>query len=97
MEWIPNGSSIWNIDQVERSVWLRKRGKSIGSLIHRRTIDPESNFSFGEGGAGTWSDGKLTTRIGRNSSPVRYVLETLVKYGAPDKILMEGSMLRFSV
>ena len=39
---------------------------------------------------GTWSDGKLTTRIGRNSGPVRFVLETLVKYGAPEKILVEG-------
>lgn len=76
---------------IERGMPVEARGKSIGSLIHRREIDPESNFSFGEGGAGTWSDGKLTTRIGRNSSPVRYVLETLVKYGAPDKILVEGS------
>jgi uncharacterized FAD-dependent dehydrogenase len=40
---------------------------------------------------GTWSDGKLTTRIGRNSGPVRFVLETLVKYGAPARILVEGS------
>ncbi|KAL3788549.1 hypothetical protein ACHAW5_009395 [Stephanodiscus triporus] len=70
---------------------VEARGKSIGALIHRREIDPESNFSFGEGGAGTWSDGKLTTRIGRNSGPVRFVLETLVKYGAPEKILVEGS------
>ena len=76
---------------IERGMPVEARGKSIGSLIHRREIDPESNFSFGEGGAGTWSDGKLTTRIGRNSGPVRYVLETLVKYGAPDKILIEGS------
>lgn len=47
--------------------------------------------AFGEGGAGTWSDGKLTTRIGRNSEPVRFVLETLVKYGAPQRILVEGA------
>ncbi len=40
---------------------------------------------------GTWSDGKLTTRIGRNSEPVRFVLETLVKYGAPQRILVEGA------
>jgi uncharacterized FAD-dependent dehydrogenase len=54
-------------------------------------LDGESNFAFGEGGAGTWSDGKLTTRIGRNSQAVRFVLETLVEYGAPEKILVEGS------
>lgn len=52
---------------LERGQPVEARGKSIGALIHRRCVDPESNFSFGEGGAGTWSDGKLTTRIGRNS------------------------------
>lgn len=43
-----------------------------------------------EGGAGTWSDGKLTTRIGRNSGPVRCVLQTLVRFGAPESILVAG-------
>eukprot|EP00571_Detonula_confervacea_P014702 CAMPEP_0172297440 /NCGR_PEP_ID=MMETSP1058-20130122/463_1 /TAXON_ID=83371 /ORGANISM="Detonula confervacea, Strain CCMP 353" /LENGTH=742 /DNA_ID=CAMNT_0013006595 /DNA_START=59 /DNA_END=2284 /DNA_ORIENTATION=- len=76
---------------LERGQSVEARGKSIGALINRRLIDPESNFSFGEGGAGTWSDGKLTTRIGRNSGAVRFVLETLVKYGAPERILVEGA------
>jgi len=76
---------------LERGQPVEGRGRSIGALIHRRTLDPESNFSFGEGGAGTWSDGKLTTRIGRNSGSVRFVLETLVKYGAPKRILVEGA------
>ena len=104
---------------LERGLPVEARGKSIGALIHRRSIDPESNFcefqvtcafipciparheltilcllwtlAFGEGGAGTWSDGKLTTRIGRNSEPVRFVLDTLVKYGAPSRILVEGA------
>ncbi|KAL9179494.1 hypothetical protein ACHAXT_008784 [Thalassiosira profunda] len=76
---------------LERGQPVEARGKSIGALIHRRSLDPESNFSFGEGGAGTWSDGKLTTRIGRNSGAVRFVLETLVKYGAPSRILVEGA------
>ena len=49
-------------------------------------LNGESNFCFGEGGAGTWSDGKLTTRIGRNSATVRRVLSTLVHYGAPSVI-----------
>lgn len=44
----------------------------------------------GEGGAGTWSDGKLTTRIGRNSDPVRQVLQTFVRFGAPENILVAG-------
>ena len=43
-----------------------------------------------EGGAGTWSDGKLTTRIGRNSNDVRAVLKALVEFGAPPEILVTG-------
>jgi len=75
----------------ERGQPVESRGKDIGALMHRRSIDSESNFAFGEGGAGTWSDGKLTTRIGRNQGPVRTVLETLVEYGAPEKILVDGA------
>ena len=62
---------------------------SISTIIIYYTTD--SNYSFGEGGAGTWSDGKLTTRIGRNSAAVRHVLETLVTYGAPPWILLDGA------
>ena len=74
----------------ERGKPVEERGRSIGSLINRGVIDPESNFCYGEGGAGTWSDGKLTTRIGRNSAEVRTVLETLVRFGAPERILLDG-------
>lgn len=76
---------------LERGQPVESRGKDIGALINRRAMNSESNFAFGEGGAGTWSDGKLTTRIGRNSMSVRHVLETFVKYGAPKKILIDGS------
>jgi uncharacterized FAD-dependent dehydrogenase len=76
---------------LDRGQPVEKRGRDIGALMHRRQLNPESNFAFGEGGAGTWSDGKLTTRIGRNSDNVRWILETLVEYGAPSKILWEGS------
>jgi uncharacterized FAD-dependent dehydrogenase len=76
---------------LERGQPVESRGKDIGALMHRRSLDAESNFCFGEGGAGTWSDGKLTTRIGRNSDAVRFVLETFVEYGAPEKILVEGA------
>ena len=76
---------------LERGQPVEKRGKDIGSLIHRRSLNCESNFAFGEGGAGTWSDGKLTTRIGRNSFEVRKVLQTFVQFGAPEEILVEGS------
>ena len=76
---------------VERGQPVEQRGKDIGALMHRRYLSTESNFAYGEGGAGTWSDGKLTTRIGRNSGAVRTVLETLVRYGAPPQILVEGA------
>ena len=76
---------------LERGQPVESRGKDIGALMHRRSMNTESNFAFGEGGAGTWSDGKLTTRIGRNSDAVRFVLQTLVEYGAPENILVEGS------
>ncbi|KAG7353750.1 FAD dependent oxidoreductase [Nitzschia inconspicua] len=76
---------------LDRGQPVEKRGRDIGALIHRRSLDSESNFAFGEGGAGTWSDGKLTTRIGRNSETVRWVLELLVEFGAPSNILWEGA------
>ena len=72
---------------LDRGQPVEKRGRDIGALINRRKLNEDSNFAFGEGGAGTWSDGKLTTRIGRNSETVRWVLETLVEFGAPANIL----------
>lgn len=75
---------------LERGQPVDVRGKDIGALFVRKQIDPESNLCFGEGGAGTWSDGKLTTRIGRNDDPVRKVLLTLRQFGAPESILVSG-------
>ncbi|MCM1227907.1 MAG: hypothetical protein NC320_10895 [Clostridium sp.] len=51
-------------------------------------LDPESNVQFGEGGAGTFSDGKLTTRI--NDPLCRYVLERFAEFGAPEEILIKA-------
>jgi len=76
---------------IERGQPVETRGQDIGTLIKRRLLNQDSNFAYGEGGAGTWSDGKLTTRIGRNSKQVRTILETFVKYGAPESILVDGS------
>ncbi|KAF9612665.1 hypothetical protein IFM89_003140 [Coptis chinensis] len=55
---------------IERGQAVEQRGRDIGALVVRRLLELESNFCFGEGGAGTWSDGKLVTRIGRNSDSV---------------------------
>ncbi|ERN18513.1 hypothetical protein AMTR_s00065p00038950 [Amborella trichopoda] len=75
---------------IERGEAVEKRGRDIGALVVRRILQSESNFCFGEGGAGTWSDGKLVTRIGRNSDSVQAVLKTLVQFGAPANILIDG-------
>ncbi|VFQ61296.1 unnamed protein product [Cuscuta campestris] len=79
-----------DVTLLERGKPVEQRGRDIGALVVRRMFKEESNFCFGEGGAGTWSDGKLVTRIGRNSSAVLAVLKTLVLFGAPKKILVDG-------
>lgn len=83
-------AGVRDITIVERGQPVETRGKDIGRLIQRRELLADSNFCYGEGGAGTWSDGKLTTRIGRNSAAVRLVLERLVEHGAPARILVDG-------
>ncbi|KAK3138772.1 hypothetical protein QOZ80_5AG0373260 [Eleusine coracana subsp. coracana] len=74
---------------LERGQAVEQRGRDIGALAVRRILQSESNFCFGEGGAGTWSDGKLVTRIGRNTDGVQ-VMKTLVQFGAPPNILVDG-------
>ncbi|KAJ0984274.1 hypothetical protein J5N97_002630 [Dioscorea zingiberensis] len=75
---------------IERGQPVEQRGRDIGALVARRILQLDSNFCFGEGGAGTWSDGKLVTRIGRNSDSVQAVMKTLVHFGAPQDILIDG-------
>ncbi|CAA6661682.1 unnamed protein product [Spirodela intermedia] len=75
---------------IERGQAVEQRGRDIGALVVRRILQSESNFCFGEGGAGTWSDGKLVTRIGRNNDSVQSVMKTLVHFGASPKILVDG-------
>ncbi|XP_072961405.1 uncharacterized protein [Typha angustifolia] len=75
---------------IERGQAVEQRGRDIGALVVRQILKTESNFCFGEGGAGTWSDGKLVTRIGRNSDSVQAVMKTLVHFGAPPNILVDG-------
>ncbi|MGN0867737.1 MAG: NAD(P)/FAD-dependent oxidoreductase [Oligosphaeraceae bacterium] len=70
---------------VERGRDVARRGKDIRDFFATRRLNPESNLLFGEGGAGTWSDGKLFTRV--RDPRARYVLETFVAAGAPPEIL----------
>lgn len=61
------------------------RDLSVDAFLKNGVFNKNSNIQFGEGGAGSYSDGKLTTRI--NDQRCEYILELLVKFGAPDEIL----------
>lgn len=65
---------------------MEARSRDVERLETRGEMDPESNVLFGEGGAGAFSDGKLT--CGLNSPHIRTVLGTLVRCGAPEEILV---------
>jgi uncharacterized FAD-dependent dehydrogenase len=70
---------------VERGEDVDTRVKRVQGFWHGGTLDTESNVQFGEGGAGTFSDGKLTTRI--NDLRCETVLQELVAHGAPPEVL----------
>ncbi len=70
----------------ERGKKIEERSVDVQRFFRERTIDPESNIQFGEGGAGSFSDGKLFSRRNNNSSCINRVLNTFVKFGAPAEI-----------
>ena len=70
---------------IERGRAVDERTRDVSAMQKDGTLDPESNVQFGEGGAGAFSDGKLTT--GTKSPLIRTVLETFVQHGAPEDIL----------
>ena len=70
---------------LERGAPMSERVRAVAGLWTDGVLDPQANAQFGEGGAGTFSDGKLTTRIGHPA--IRFVLETFVKFGAHPKVL----------
>ncbi len=73
---------------LDRGQPVEVRGRDVSALMHRGELKPDSNICFGEGGAGTWSDGKLYTRV--SDVRRRHVLETIVDLGGPDEILVKG-------
>ena len=75
---------------IERGKAVRERTKDTWALWRRSELNPESNVQFGEGGAGTFSDGKLYSRIKDPRHLSRKVLTEFVKAGAPDDILTEA-------
>ena len=72
---------------LERGKQVRERTKDTWGLWRESVLDPESNVQFGEGGAGTFSDGKLYSRIKDPRHLDRKVLTEFVKAGAPAEIL----------
>jgi uncharacterized protein len=74
---------------LERGKRVRPRRHDLAALVRHGRLDPESNYCFGEGGAGTFSDGKLYTRANKRGE-TRRVLEALVAYGASPEILVDA-------
>jgi uncharacterized FAD-dependent dehydrogenase len=75
---------------LDRGKVVRERTKDTWGLWRRGVLNPESNAQFGEGGAGTFSDGKLYSRIKDPCNRDRKVLTEFVKAGAPAEILTEA-------
>ena len=73
---------------IDRGDSIRERERAVEAFRKTGVLDAESNIQFGAGGAGTFSDGKLVTRI--NDSRCAFVLETLHRFGAPDEILYKA-------
>ena len=74
---------------IERGKDVRSRRRDLAAIHKQHKVNPDSNYCFGEGGAGTYSDGKLYTRSTKRGD-VRSILETLVQFGAKDDILSEA-------
>ncbi len=74
---------------LERGKDVRARRRDLADINKKHRVDPDSNYCFGEGGAGTYSDGKLYTRSKKRGN-IRRVLEILVQHGATDKILYDS-------
>jgi len=70
---------------LERGYDVVQRKKDINAFYRTRNLNEDSNFLYGEGGAGTWSDGKLFTRI--HDPRMEFVMRTFVDCGAPESIL----------
>ncbi len=73
---------------LERGADVKERTAAVERFIRDGVLDPENNVQFGAGGAGTFSDGKLTTRIG--DPLVAWVLKTFRTLGAPEDILYKA-------
>ncbi len=74
---------------IERGKDVKERRRDLALLNKKGIINPESNYCFGEGGAGTYSDGKLYTRSTKRGNIDR-ILNLFVHFGADENILFEA-------
>ncbi len=74
---------------LERGKNIHDRKLDVATLAKEHIVNPDSNYCFGEGGAGTFSDGKLYTRSNKKGD-IREVLYQLVKFGANESILIDA-------
>ena len=74
---------------IERGKDVRSRRRDLAAINKEHIVNPDSNYCFGEGGAGTYSDGKLYTRS-KKRGDVKRILEILVAHGAAENILYES-------
>jgi uncharacterized FAD-dependent dehydrogenase len=74
---------------IERGKEVRSRRRDLAAINKQQVVNPDSNYCFGEGGAGTYSDGKLYTRS-KKRGDVNAVLARLVEHGAPEDILVDA-------
>ena len=74
---------------LERGKDVRTRRRDLAAINKEHIVNPDSNYCFGEGGAGTYSDGKLYTRS-KKRGDVRRILEILVNHGATEDILVDA-------
>ncbi|HHV11257.1 MAG TPA: NAD(P)-binding protein [Clostridiales bacterium] len=72
---------------VERGLEVQKRVEAVEHFWATNELNPQCNVQFGEGGAGTFSDGKLNTMVKDVNNRYRLVMETFVRFGAPPEIL----------
>lgn len=75
---------------IERGKRVEQRIADVAAFWERGILDPDSNVQFGEGGAGTFSDGKLNTMVKDPKGRGRHVLEQFVRFGAPSEILYDS-------
>ena len=74
---------------IERGKDVKQRRRDLANINKQGLVNPESNYCFGEGGAGTYSDGKLYTRSTKRGD-VNAVLKTFVAHGATEDILVDA-------